>query len=1068
MFPQNINSQKVNKNGPEREKKGKILRCLDLNKRIVSTLVIATILLSLAAFVPMSNAEPSGNVMKPNLDKLAPNLRAEIEANPTGDNRIIIVLQPGVDQTFAKNYITNLGGTVSAQYDIINAISATLSADKILPLTSLVGVDKILVDGKKYLPPDPLGDDGGSQPVPGPDPTAYYAQFPFWIGADKAWDLGIHGEGVVVAVLDTGIWYEHPDLAGVIVNPATDYKVFTSEVDAFPHDVYGHGTACTGLVAAQGILTYYGFLKVLGVAPGAKVIGGKVLTDEGWGWDSWIINGIEWAVTSGANIITMSLGGLEVPNDGYDPTSLALEAATQQGVTCFIAAANSQGAGTVSSPGVASHVITVGASTENSGIWNVVYYWPTRPTNVTGYENDQMIFWSSGGATEDGRLDPDICAPGAWGETLDTYPYYVWLQFGGTSMATPVAAGAGALVLQAYKQAHGVFPSPCVVKEILMNTAKDLGYPANRQGAGRVDAEKAVQAALNSAPYSDTDYISKMIPAGMRSAPTWSTFTDIIDSAQAVKLQYVDSVSFTGLTVLRGLDNFPATNNYWLTFTIPQGVEFADVQVKFPPEFAYGTPIHSYNGTTWKDAHINTALYNARNGDPNDLILINYAYAHTNVQWLDARIDFGPGTYVLRFWNTGGPAVTISPVDVQVTFYKFVPWDWVSTTKSSKKLLTTMSVPSGTAPGIYSGFVKATVSGSPIDLPIVITVPAKLGQTFTVQTDVMNEPRTGDSGDWFYIPVKAFTIGNLMLTVTWTTADADFDAYIVNPTGQVRASSYAPHAIAYSSPPPPGKYTGGGGRKWYTTTGTTMEMLSTFSLFPGYWYVGIHAIYFGNTFSQTVTVKLDQGTPINTPEYLTLKRGTSKTFTVSNKIPGTVNVQTMALQFAMETYTSSTTGTVASFDGTNQGYVEIDFPVTPDMITMTVSLSWAGGHSLSLVLWDPAGRNVGDTFTNPGSLTVINPVIGWWGAIITINDVGSQDFTLTVSGQRFKALSGVTITPATFTLAPMGTQAVTITASLEARGAGFIVYYDLATGSVYSETLVIISPCGGFGKNFCI
>jgi len=1049
MFPQNINSQKVNKNGPEREKKGKILRCLDLNKRIVSTLVIATILLSLAAFVPMSNAEPSGNVMKPNLDKLAPNLRAEIEANPTGDNRIIIVLQPGVDQTFAKNYITNLGGTVSAQYDIINAISATLSADKILPLTSLVGVDKILVDGKKYLPPDPLGDDSGSQPVPGPDPTAYYAQFPFWIGADKAWEMGIDGSGVTVAVLDTGIFYEHPDLEDVVI----DYKVFTSEEDVFPHDGYGHGTACAGLVAAQGIETYYGFIKVLGVAPGAKVIGGKVLTDDGWGWDSWIIAGIEWAVQSGANIITMSLGGLEVPNDGYDPTSLALEAATKQGVTCFIAAANSQGAGTVSSPGVASDVITVGASTENSGPFYLYGYWPVNPGKVTGYENDQMIFWSSGGATADGRLDPDICAVGAWGETLDTYPYLLWLQFGGTSMATPVAAGVGVLVLQAYKQAHGVFPSPAVVREILMNTAKDLGLPADRQGAGRVDAYNAVEAALNSAPYSNTDEINKMLPAGTRYA-TSSTFTSTINSAQATQLQYVNSTSFSGLSISGPGSGNTNGGSTWLPITIPAGIDYADVRMRFDPVVAYGTPIHSYNGSTWTDVHINMALYKERtDGDPTDLILINYAYAHTNVQWFDARIDFGPGTYVLRFWNA---YPTISSVDVQVNFYKFVSWNWVSTTVTGKKLLTTMSVPSGTAPGIYSGFVKATVSGSPIDIPIVITVPAKLGQTFTVQTNVMNEPRTGDSGDWFYIPVKAFTIGNLMLTVTWTTPDADFDVYLVNPIGEVRAESVAPRVPVY--------YTGGGGRKWYTTTGTTMEMLSTFSLFPGYWYVGIHAIYFGNTFSQTVTVKLDQGTPINTPGYLTLKRGTSKAFTVSNKIPGTVNVQTMTLQFATETYTLSGTGTVVSYDGTpaHQGYVEIDWPVTPDMITMTVSLSWVGGHSLSLVLWDPAGRNVGDTFTNPGSLTVNNPAIGWWGAIITINDVGSQDFTLTVSGHRFKALSGVTITPATFTLAPMGTQAVTITASPEAKGTGFIVYYDFATGSIYSQTLLtILARSGG-------
>jgi subtilisin family serine protease len=1016
-----------------------------MNKEIASIIMIATILISLTAFMPISNAVTSKEISQPNPDKIAPNLKAQIEADPTGENRIIVVLKDGVDKALALNTIASLGGIINAQHNIINAISTTLSADKILPLTSLVGVDKILVDGKKYLPIDPLGDDSGSQPVPGPDPTAYYAQFPFWIGANNAWDLGITGTGVVVADLDTGIWYDHPDLAGVV----TDYKIFTSEADTPIHDGNGHGTATTGLVAAQGIFDY-GYFKVLGVAYGAKVIGGKVLTDAGWGWDSWIINGIDWAVASGANIITMSLGGLEVPNDGYDPTCLALDVASKRGVTCFIATGNSQGAGTVSSPGCAEDVISVGASTENSDIWNVVYYWPTRPTVVTGYENDQLIFWSSGGATEDGRLDPDVCAPGAWGETLDTYPYYLWLQFGGTSMATPVAAGVGALVYQAYKQAHGVFPSPATVKKILMNTAKDLGYPANRQGAGRVDALKAVQAALTATPYSDTGYISKMITAG-QGYKTSSIFTDTINTAQAVTLQWLDSVSFTGLTVLRGSDNFAATNNYWLTFTIPSGVEFADVRVKFPPEFAYGTPIHSYDGHTWKDAHINTALYKERtDGDPTDLILMNYAYAHTNVQWLDARIDFGPGTYVLRFWNTGGAAVTITPVDVQVNFYKFVPWSWVSTTFMGNKLLTSISVPSGTVPGIYSGFVKATVSGSPVDIPIVTTVPAKLGQAFTVQTNVMLEPRTGASADWIYIPVKAFTLGNIMLTVSWTTPDADFDVYLIDPIGQVRASSYAPSVPTYG-------HSGGGGRMWYTTTGWTMEMLSTLCLFPGYWYVGIHAIYFGNTFSQTVTVNLDQGKPINTPLLLSLKKGTSKTFTVSNNIPGNVNVQTMALQLATETYASPTTSTVASFDGTNQGYVEIDWPVTPDMITMTVSLSWSGSHSLSLVLWDPAGRNVGDTFTNPGSLTVINPAVGWWGAIITINDVGSQDFTLTVSGQRFKALSAVTITPAAFTLPPMGIQTVTIAATPQASGVGVIVYYDLRTGSTYARTLLTIS-----------
>ncbi len=1010
-----------------------------MNKKIVSILVAATILLSLIAFVPKSNAATSNGITQPNPAKIAPNLQAQMNANPTGDNPIIVVLNPGVDQASAVNAITNLGGTINAQFTIINAIATSLTAEKILALTSLVGVNEILVNGKKYLPIDPLGDDSGSQPVPGPQPGYYYAQFPFDVGADKAWSIEINGTGVVVADLDTGIWYQHPDLAGVVTN----YKIFTSEADTSIHDGNGHGTATTGLVAAQGILTYYGFLKVLGVAFGAKVIGGKVLTDAGWGWDSWIIAGIQWAVASHANIITMSIGGLEVPNDGYDPTALALDAASQQGVTCFVAAGNSQGAGTVGSPGDAKDVITVGASTDNSGAWNLYGYWPVNPANVTGYENNQVIYWSSGGATADGRLDPDICAPGAWGETLDTYPNYLWLQFGGTSMATPVAAGVGALIYQAYKQAHGVFPSPAVVRDILMNTATNLGLPANRQGAGLVNAYEAVEAALNSAPYSTTDEINTgILPAGA-SYTTSSTFTSTITSATATQLQYVSTTSFSGLSIPGPGSGNTNAGSTWLPFTIPAGIDYADVQVKFDPVVSYGTPIRSYNGSTWTDVHINTALYYERG--PNDLVLINYAYAHTNVQEFDARIDFGPGTYVLRFWNA---YPTVSPVDAQVSFYKFVPWTWVSTAAVSahggNKLLTTISVPYGTAAGFYSGFVTATVGGSSITIPIVITVPAQLAKTFTVQANVMNEPRTGDSGDWFYIPVRGFIVGPLMLTVTWTTPDADFDVYLVNPAGQVRAASMAPLASL--------------GYEWYTTTGTTMEVLSTSSWSLGYWYVGIRAIYFGNTFSQTVTVNLSPGSPINTPDLISLQKGTSKTFTVSNNIPGTVNVQTMALSFATETFAQSVTGNVTSYGASGIGYDYWIIPVTPDMITMKLTLTWVGTHSLSLILWDPFGRNAGVTAKNGGSLTISSPAIGYWEAVITINDVGSQPYTLSIGGLSYQPLAGVTITPTTFTLTPKGTQTMTITTTKLACGLGQIVYYDMTTSNVYSSTLLAIGP----------
>jgi serine protease AprX len=1003
-----------------------------LNKKIVSLLVAATMLLSLIAFAPISSASTLNKTAQPNPDKIAPNLKAQMDANPTAGDPIIVVLNPGVDQASVVSAITDLGGTINATFSIINAIATTLPADKILALSSLVGVNEILVNQKEYLPPDPLGDDSGAALINYATTYPYwYAQFPFWIGANNAWAMGINGSGVVVASLDTGCWYEHPDLAGVV----TSYKIFTGEAPTAIHDGNGHGTATAGLVASQGILTYYGFLKVLGVAYGAKIIAGKVLTDAGWGWDSWIIAGIQWAVESHANIITMSLGGPEIPNNGYDPMSLALDAATKAGVTCFVAAANDQGAGTVESPGCAKDVITVGASTENSGCFYIYGYWPVNPSNVTGYENSQVIYWSSGGATADGRLDPDVCAPGAWGETLARSTTAAYLQFGGTSMATPVAAGVGALVYQAYKQAHGVFPTPAVVREILMNTATDLGLPANRQGAGCVNATKAVLAALTEAPYSTTDEINTgTLPAG-QSYTTSTTFTSGITSAQATQLQYVSSASFTGLSARTG--NQYGVNNTWIPITIPAGINYATVQVKFDPIISYGTPIRLYNGSTWTDVHIDTALYYERG--PDNLVLINYAYAHTNVQEFDARIDFGPGTYVIRLWDNY-PAIT--PVDVQVNFYKFVPWTWVSTTVMGNKLLTTISVPYCTAPGIYSGFVMATVGGSLIDIPIVITVPAQLGQTFTLQANVMNEPRSSYSGDWFYIPVQTYGDGPLMLTVSWTTPDADFNAFLVNPAGQVRAAAEAPPASL--------------GWEWYTTTGTTMQVLSTFSWDPGYWYVGIQALYFGNTFSQTVTLTLSPSTPIDTPNSISLMRGTSKTFKVSNDIPGAVDVQTMVLSFATETFAQSVTGNVTSYGASGVGYDIWLIPVRPDMITMTVTLSWVGSHSLSLILGDPFGRTAGVMNVNGGSLTITDPAVGYWEAIITINDVGSQPYTLTVGGVRYQQLTGVTVTPATFTLAPKGTQTLTVSATEQARGYGQIVYYDIDTGSIYSYTLLAI------------
>jgi hypothetical protein len=125
---------------------------------------------------------------------------------------------------------------------------------------------------------------------------------------------------------------------------------------------------------------------------------------------------------------------------------------------------------------------------------------------------------------------------------------------------------------------------------------------------------------------------------------------------------------------------------------------------------------------------------------------------------------------------------------------------------------------------------------------------------------------------------------------------------------------------------------------------------------------------------------------------------------------------------------------------------------------MTVKLSWVGRHSLSLILADPFGGTAGVTSMNGGSLTIVSPAIGYWAAIVTINDVGSQPYTLTVGGLAYQQLPGVTITPNAFNLTSKGTQTLTISTAKWAIGTGQIVYFDMYTGSTYPSTLLTITP----------
>lgn len=302
------------------------------------------------------------------------------------------------------------------------------------------------------------------------------------IGADKAWEAGYDGTGVKIAVLDTGVDKTHDDLKTQVI----DEKNFSGSPDTV--DRVGHGTHVASIAAGTGAKSG-GTYK--GVAPGAKVISGKVLNDEGFGDDSAIIAGMEWAAAEGADIINLSLGGSDSP--GVDPMEEEVNRlSAEKGVLFAIAAGNDgeYGQSTVGSPGSADAALTVGAVDKD----------------------DKLASFSSiGPRVGDGAVKPDVTAPGvaitaaaASGSAFDTdpgipHPAPGYLQLDGTSMATPHVAGAAAIL----KQRHPAWKAT-ELKAALIASAKGGDYTVFQQGSGRIQVDKALSQSVIADPVSLT------------------------------------------------------------------------------------------------------------------------------------------------------------------------------------------------------------------------------------------------------------------------------------------------------------------------------------------------------------------------------------------------------------------------------------------------------------------------------------------------------------------------------------------------------------------------------------
>jgi subtilisin family serine protease len=305
--------------------------------------------------------------------------------------------------------------------------------------------------------------------------TAAMAESNAQIGTPEAWDAGLTGKGVTVAVLDSGVDADHPDLTGRI---AESRSFIAGEEVA---DRHGHGTHVTSTVGGSGAASDG---REKGVAPGATLAVGKVLSDQGSGSESEIIAGMEWAAREvRADIVSMSLGSTE-PSDGTDPMARAVDTlSAETGALFVIAAGNTGSPSSIGSPGAADAALTVGAvDSADRAAW----------------------FTSAGPRYGDHALKPDLSAPGvgilAARSTL-TEGSGAYTAMDGTSMATPHVAGVAALLAERHPDWTGAR-----LKDALMSTSKQLDAPAYQLGAGRVSVPDAIGADVTATGSADLGF----------------------------------------------------------------------------------------------------------------------------------------------------------------------------------------------------------------------------------------------------------------------------------------------------------------------------------------------------------------------------------------------------------------------------------------------------------------------------------------------------------------------------------------------------------------------------------
>lgn len=345
-----------------------------------------------------------------------------------------------------KREVKQQGGKKIKLYPEINTLYAEMPVENVSHLASVACAQKVY-DAEGDVKP------------------SLYESVPLVMGQER-WQLPprlkhrkLEGQGVKVAVIDSGIDKSHPDLAGRV-------KARKNFSGGRRNRGLEHGTHVAGIIAGSGKLSGY---RYAGAAPRARLYDAKIFINSVIPTTRHaVIRATLWAVKKKVDVINMSFGDSNACRDGTCILCKTADYAVSQGVTVVAAAGNVGPAeGTITCPGNANGVITVGASTK------------TAPSVV-------MSFSSRGSPRRPDK--PDVVAPGD--KIIAPQPTRQYAPMSGTSMAAPHVSGLAALLTQSGKYVNGrQKTSPADVKRLLNESSVDLGEHASAQGKGLVNFE---------------------------------------------------------------------------------------------------------------------------------------------------------------------------------------------------------------------------------------------------------------------------------------------------------------------------------------------------------------------------------------------------------------------------------------------------------------------------------------------------------------------------------------------------------------------------------------------------